>query len=255
MDEQLSHYIRETKSRLRAQQDVKAAFSQVRDQICADVETIVENADKGRPNIPEVDYSAVQSGSVSEQQRNAIKKAGAAIVRGVFPRSQAEDWNSELGEYIESNDYLTKAEEKAGIDKYFSALKAGRPQIYGLYWSKPQVMARQADSMAQTKRFLNRLWTYAVRWAMNSIPIRTLPMPTAPDVASPGIQLWACHPTWIPDPMNAGSTLPINAFTARFLKATGDPMIRGKPRSEPRPVNIPHPPSVPCSALFRAGPA
>ncbi len=158
MDEQLSHYIRETKSRLRAQQDVKAAFSQVRDQICADVETIVENADKGRPNIPEVDYSAVQSGSVSEQQRNAIKKAGAAIVRGVFPRSQAEDWNSELGEYIENNDYLTKAEEKAGIDKYFSALKAGRPQIYGLYWSKPQVMARQADSMAQTKRFLNRLW-------------------------------------------------------------------------------------------------
>ncbi|MEO1745678.1 MAG: YbiU family protein, partial [Pseudomonadota bacterium] len=43
----------------------------------------------------------------------------------------------------------------------FSDLEAGKPQIFGLYWSKPQVMARQAESMAVTKRFLNRLWTVA----------------------------------------------------------------------------------------------
>lgn len=158
MDEQISHYIRETKQRLRQQQDVKAAFTSVRDQIRSDVDRIVDNAAHGRPNIPEVNYADLQAGSVPDTARTAIKHAGAAIVRGVFPRSQAEDWNAELGAYIDSNDYLSKAEEKAGLDQYFSALKAGRPQIYGLYWSKPQVMARQADSMAQTKRFLNHLW-------------------------------------------------------------------------------------------------
>ncbi|MEP0941382.1 MAG: YbiU family protein [Rhizobiaceae bacterium] len=158
MDETISKFIAETKTYLRSKQDVAAAFGEVRDQIMRDVEEIQENAAKDRPNIPEVDYSAVQSASISRETTAAIKKAGAAIIRGVFPKSQAEDWNAELGEYIASNDYLTKAEEKAGLDKYFSSLEAGAPQIYGLYWSKPQVMARQAETMAQTKRFLNSLW-------------------------------------------------------------------------------------------------
>jgi len=43
----------------------------------------------------------------------------------------------------------------------FSQLKDSAPQIYGLYWSHLQVMARQAESMAATKRFLNRLWDVA----------------------------------------------------------------------------------------------
>ena len=158
MDETISNFIAETKTYLRSKQDVKAAFGEVRDQIMRDVDEIQDNAAKERPNIPEVDYGAVQSGSVATETTEAIKKAGAAIVRGVFPKSLAEDWNAELGEYISANDYLTKAVEKAGLDKYFSSLEAGAPQIYGLYWSKPQVMARQAETMAQTKRFLNSLW-------------------------------------------------------------------------------------------------
>ena len=158
MDDFVSAYIQETKKHLCAKQDVSAAFNGIRDQIMKNVAQIRENADKGRPNIPEVKYSDIQSASISDSAVNSIKKAGAVIVRGVFPRSQAEDWNAELGEYISSNDYLTKAKEKAGLDKYFSALEAGTPQIYGLYWSKPQVMARQAQSMALTKQFLNSLW-------------------------------------------------------------------------------------------------
>lgn len=158
MDDLVGAYIQETKKRLRAQQDVSASFSAIRDRVMQNVAQIRDNADKGRPNIPEVKYSDIQSASVSDDAVGSIKKAGAVIVRGVFPRSQAEEWNAELGEYISTNDYLTKAKEKAGLDKYFSALEAGTPQIYGLYWSKPQVMARQAESMAQTKRFLNSLW-------------------------------------------------------------------------------------------------
>lgn len=52
---------------------------------------------------------------------------------------------------------MEHVKEKAGLDDYFGNLKDAKPQIYGVYWSRPQVMTRQAKSMATTKRFLNRL--------------------------------------------------------------------------------------------------
>ncbi len=161
MDETIGDYIRETKRRLRAAQDVKAAFSEVRDQIRRDVEAIRETAETGRSSIPELDFKAIQSDQVPQSAIDAIRKTGTAIIRGVFPRQMAEDWNAELGAYIDGNDYYSKAKEKAGLDQFFSTLEAGAPQIFGLYWSKPQVLARQAESMARTKRFLNGLWDIA----------------------------------------------------------------------------------------------
>lgn len=158
MDEEIKAYIRTTKQRLRSLQDVTVAFQDVRDHICRDVDAINKRAATGQSTIPELSYDHIRDGKVSDTLRHDIRQSGAAIVRGVFPRQQAEDWNAELGAYIEDNDYVTKAKEKAGLDSYFSALDAGSPQIFGLYWSKPQVMARQAESMARTKQFLNRLW-------------------------------------------------------------------------------------------------
>ncbi|MGE0119074.1 MAG: YbiU family protein [Dongiaceae bacterium] len=42
----------------------------------------------------------------------------------------------------------------------FQRLESGRPQIFGIYWSKPQVEARQHPALAQTRAFLNRLWRH-----------------------------------------------------------------------------------------------
>jgi hypothetical protein len=161
MDDTTRHYIREAKTALTAKQDVKRAFADIRDGIRRDVDLIRENAANGVSNIPEVDFAKLQSGAVSDATIAAIQQTGTVIIRGVFRRSQAEDWNAELGEYITNNDYLARAKRNAGMDKYFSTLEAGVPQIYGLYWSKPQVMARQAEAMAATKRFLNGLWDIA----------------------------------------------------------------------------------------------
>lgn len=158
MDELIKAYITTTKQRLRSQQNVAAAFQDVRDHLCRDVDAISKRAATGQSTIPELSYAHIRDGKVSDTLRNSIRQSGAAIIRGVFPRQQAEDWNAELGAYIEDNDYITKAKEKAGLDTYFSSLDAGSPQIFGLYWSKPQVLARQAESMATTKQFLNRLW-------------------------------------------------------------------------------------------------
>lgn len=156
--EQIAAHVSATKLRLRKLQDVKASFESVRDQIRRDSDAIRENAARGLANIPEIAFKDVEAGSVSAEQVAAVRRTGTAIIRGVYPRAQAEGWNEVLGEYIAANDYLAKQKEKAGLDQYFSQLKAGAPQIYGLYWSKPQVMARQGASMAKTKRFLNRLW-------------------------------------------------------------------------------------------------
>lgn len=155
---ELNDYIRQTKAELSRLSDTRAAFASVRDAMLREVETITTASAQGDGVIPELDYAQIKAGSVSEAARKQIRHRGCAVIRGVFPRAQAEDWNAEVGAYIERNNYLEHAKEKAGLDNYFSQLKAGAPQIYGLYWSKPQVQARQAESMAETKRFLNRLW-------------------------------------------------------------------------------------------------
>lgn len=151
-------YIRMAKAHLRGLTDVKAAFADVSDAMKTEVDQIARAVAKGASVIPEVSYQSVADGKVSDADADAIRHRGCVIVRGVFDPSMVADWNGEIGDYVARNDYLTKAKEKAGIDKYFSSLADGAPQIYGIYWSKPQVMARQAETMARTKQFLNRLW-------------------------------------------------------------------------------------------------
>ena len=158
MDDTIRDYIVKSKRELRAKQDVVAAFAKVRDGMRREVETLLAEEAKAGSAIPQIDFGAITADRVSEDQRRQIRRRGAVIIRGVFPRARAEAWNEEIGRYIAENHYLEKAREKAGMDKYFDDLDAGKPQIYGLYWSKPQVMARQAEEMAATKRFLNRLW-------------------------------------------------------------------------------------------------
>ncbi len=153
--------IKAVKRDLKGRSDVKTAFDAARDVLLRDVETIRADADAGRPVIPEINYQQIADGTVDKADRDKVRRRGCVIVRGVFDVSEVGDWNEEIGDYIQRNDYLTKAKEKAGLDTYFAALEDATPQIYGLYWSRPQVMARQAERMAATKRFLNRLYDVA----------------------------------------------------------------------------------------------
>ncbi len=154
-------FITATKRKLRSLADTKVAFATVRDAMLREVEDIRAAQSAGRQVVPEISYAAIREDGVDDAVRQEIKRRGCVVVRGVLDRAQAEEWNDEIGQYVDRNNYFERAKEKAGIDKYFSALDAGRPQIFGLYWSKPQIMARQAESMAATKRFLNRLYDVA----------------------------------------------------------------------------------------------
>jgi len=110
--------------------------------------------------VPELRYADVAAGTVAPAAIARIKRRGCVVIRSVFAAQQATDWNAEIGRYLDDNRFLDHARAKAGLDNYFSALASGRPQIYAVYWSRPQMAARQAEPMAATRAFLNRLWTY-----------------------------------------------------------------------------------------------
>ena len=139
---------------------LKRAFASVTDHVRRATESIRADAAAGRAVIPELEYRDIRDGKVPEVAREAIRRSGCVVVRGVFPAALARDWFEQVGGYLETNNYEAREVEKRSLDKYFSALKAGKPQIFNVYWSKPQVMARQDPKLAETRAFLDRLWKY-----------------------------------------------------------------------------------------------
>ena len=158
MEFDAKRFIQETKFELLQRFDVTQAFAKSRDMMLHEVETIRAQHDSGVTVIPQVEYRKIAECAVEETFCELVRRRGCVIVKGVFDRTQVGEWNHEIGEYIDRNDYLTEANKKKDLDKYFNALENATPQIFSLYWSRPQVMARQAESMATTKRFLNGLY-------------------------------------------------------------------------------------------------
>jgi hypothetical protein len=139
---------------------LRRAYTDVKSHINRAVEGIVSDVAAGLPVVPEVEYRDIREGTVSEEVRRAIRSSGCVVIREVFPAPLASEWFAEVGEYLEANRYEEREVEKRSLDKYFSALKAGKPQIFNVYWSRPQVMARQDKRLAETRAFLDRLWKY-----------------------------------------------------------------------------------------------
>jgi hypothetical protein len=154
----LAETIVATKRMLRAQLPTYAeTFAEVEEHMRSEAEEIQASSARGESVIPQLDYANVISGRVSPAETQQIRRRGAVVIRQVFRREQAEAWNQELGEYVMSNGYY-EAEADPTLDQYFSTLVSARPQIFGIYWSRPQVLARQSENLAATRAFLNSLW-------------------------------------------------------------------------------------------------
>lgn len=137
------------------------AFQEVRDSIRRAVDAVQSAVARGTPAVPEIQYGDIAGERVSETVRAEVRRTGCAVVRGVFPAAVARGYFDDLGEYLERNRYEEREAAARGMDRYFSGLAAGRPQIFNVYWSKPQVLARQDPNLARTRGFLNRLWRHA----------------------------------------------------------------------------------------------
>ncbi len=156
--ENLPEAIREVKKKLRRELPAYAkVFQEVESEIRSKVAQIVKEREAGEEVIPIVAYADIAAGSVSPGMVAKIKDRGACVIRQTFAAEQVCAWDDEIGRYVEENK-LNEKLANAAEDKYFGTLAAAKPQIYGIYWSRPQVQARQAEPLTKVRRFLNRLW-------------------------------------------------------------------------------------------------
>jgi hypothetical protein len=137
----------------------KEVFQEVEAEMRRKVDEIAELRRRGEPVIPEIRYADIVAGRVGDDAIAAIRDRGACVVRGVFSAQRAAGWDEAIADYVEANRLDEKLAHRAE-DKYFGNLASGKPQIYGIYWSGPQVEARQSRELTQTRVFLNRLWKW-----------------------------------------------------------------------------------------------
>jgi hypothetical protein len=156
--ENLTEAIRSVKADLRKSLPAYAeVFREVETEMRRKVAQIVKEREAGESVIPILQYGEIASGAVTPQAIANIKDRGACVIRGVFPAEQARAWDDEVGRYVEDNGLNEKLLHRAE-DKYFGTLASAKPQIYGIYWSRPQVEARQSESLTAARVFLNKLW-------------------------------------------------------------------------------------------------
>ena len=152
--------VRASQQRLRTEvPDLAGRFARLSEALNDEVSAIRSEMLSGHA-VPEIAYADIAAGRVSPADTARILRRGCAVIRGVVDPAQIAAWNDEVVRYIDEVGYLLRMQDKAGLDKYFSALAAGRPQIFSLYWSKPQMQARQHPNLAATRAWLNRLWTF-----------------------------------------------------------------------------------------------
>jgi hypothetical protein len=135
--------------------DLDDVWDQLNEEIRHRIDEIKAEKKAGISPIPILEFDDV----VNNQEAidtNKIKQRGCVIIKNVFPRKMAEDWNLEVEGYLERNDYL--GQKVDAEDHYFGSLKDSKPQVYGIYWSKPQIEARQHKNMFEVQCFLNGLW-------------------------------------------------------------------------------------------------
>jgi hypothetical protein len=155
----ISAAIRRVKTELRARiGDVAGAFRQAEELMRVEVAEIVAQRERGEEVWPVVQFADIAAGTVPDELMEAIRRRGCAIVKGTFPRARAEAWDRELVDYLDRNDFASTYQYVD--DGVFGGLAASRPSIFPIYWSEPQIQARQDDNMVAVRGFLNSFWKH-----------------------------------------------------------------------------------------------
>ena len=162
MTDEFRDSIRQVKAGLKESGvNIAAAFAKIDLLVEAQIRQIEAERDAGISPVPECDFAEVAEATVSDEITGKIRQRGAVILRNTFDRDRVTSWNDSLMEYVARNDYFEKQKSKDGMDQYFASLSSSRPQIFGLYWSRPQMEARTSTELAVARRWLNRLWKFS----------------------------------------------------------------------------------------------
>ena len=220
--ENLPEAIKTTKQQLRAAlPEYRDVFLEVEAEMRRRVEEIVSEREAGHNVIPTVHYADVASGKVSAESIKKIKARGACVVRGTFSPEQATSWDDEIAAYVESNNLDAKL-ANAAEDKYFGTLASAKPQIYGIYWSRPQVQARQSESLTNVRVFLNNLWEAESEGVRHFNPNETPAYADRIRRRPPGSASLDSHRMWMAVPWSAGSMRIFAKCTGTYSQAIGE---------------------------------
>lgn len=152
--------IRAVKRELRdAIGDVAGTWRRLEDAVRREADAVREIDAAGRSPVPVVRFADIVENAVPAETAAEIRRRGAALIRGTVDRDQIARWNDAVADYIDDNGYASQKDD-GNLQKYFGGLSAKTPQIFAIYWSRPQVEARQHPNMAAARRFMNRLWRF-----------------------------------------------------------------------------------------------
>ena len=190
--------IRQVKGALRARieasgRTVREVFGVMEARVRARVQEIAADKAAGTPAWPVIDYADIEAGTVTAGDLAALRRRGCLVVRGHFSRDRALGWDQEIVAYTERNRFFETYRGPA--DDFFGSV-GSRPEIYPIYWSPPQMQARQSPRMARVQAFLNAQWASqsgGVQWfdpARDSLyPDRIRRRPEGADSAGLGTHL------------------------------------------------------------------
>jgi Protein of unknown function (DUF1479) len=134
---------------------VGEVFSVIEARVRAHVDEISASKAEGRMVWPVIDYVDIADGTVPSDALALLRRRGCVVVRGQFLRRQALDWDQGIVDYVERNRFFD--DYRGPGDDFFGSV-GSKPEIYPIYWSRPQMEARQSDEMARVQRFLNEQW-------------------------------------------------------------------------------------------------
>lgn len=123
--------------------------------IAADAAELATRAADGEAVVPDASWADLAAGRVSPGFADLVRARGCVVIRGVAPEAEAAGWNAELVEYLERNHAAERMRQRN------PARWEGRePQMFSVYWSRPQVQARQSPTLAAVRAWLNRRWRH-----------------------------------------------------------------------------------------------
>jgi hypothetical protein len=225
--------IRGTKARLRARiGDVGAVLAEVEDAMRAEVDAVVATRAAGGEVWPVVRFDDIRAGTVPAATVEAVRRRGCAVVKGTFPRERAVGWDAELAAYLERNDFAgTYRHLDDGI---FGGLAASKPSIFPIYWSKPQMQAREDAGMVAVRGFLNSFWKHESEGRVWFDPTRDTAYPDRVRRREPAPTPPACRRTPTPGRSSGGCCPRTSGCSGTCSTAGGTTTTRGTARTGPR---------------------
>ncbi|KAF2713626.1 DUF1479-domain-containing protein [Pleomassaria siparia CBS 279.74] len=119
---------------------VRSSWERLLKELREEIPLVIQLGSKA---IPEIDFSDIDN--APDKFNSELRSRGVAVVRRVVPEQEALQWKEQLREYIRLNPQT-------------KAFPPENPQVFELYWSRVQLLARGHANLLKTHRFLMSFW-------------------------------------------------------------------------------------------------